>query len=121
MARIAPPSNLLNFIATRHVYIQGMLQGEFRDLPSIKVVVSPCNLPSDLQPPPPPPLPLHPARSSLRVAAGGGSSVPSSDGSTDGTSQDETPTLVKGTFKRRYCPLRSQLPYNAYWAKKIAI
>lgn len=96
-----------------------MVQGEFRELPTIKVVVSPCNLPAALQPPPPPPLPLHPIRS-LR-GPGRGSSAQSSDGSTDGTSQDETPTLVKGTFKRRYCPLRSQLPYNAYWAKKIAI
>ncbi|KAK9854458.1 hypothetical protein WJX84_002500 [Apatococcus fuscideae] len=99
---------------------EGMVQGEFRELPSIKVVVAPCNLPAALQPPPPPPLPLHPVRSSLRVP-GRGSSALSSDGSTDGTSQDDTPTLVNGSFKRRYCPLRSQLPYNAYWAKKIAI
>ena len=86
-------------------------------MPRIKTVVSACNLPAALQPPPPPPLPIHRSGSSLKIG-GRGSSGLSSDGSTDGTSQDETPTL---SFKRRYCPLRSQLPYNAYWAKKIAI
>ena len=102
------------------ICMQALVQGEFREVPSIKAVVSACNLPAALQPPPPPPLPIHTSDSASKVGVRGSSAL-SSDGSTDGTSQDETPTLVNGTFKRRYCPLRSQLPYNAYWAKKIAI